>query len=395
MEHATTSVKLDTPTTLRTLVAPYLTPFEEQQTLQEDLSIKTTIMELDTLPNIPGGLPAEITQHKHMQLGRVNSKPKANRRTRNYVIRAAAKRYAQSNESIPKLCHELGLTCVNRAPCAAPHHYQREDSNPNPGARRTNLEKDLRNELYFTDLFSNLNPPRSRGTRNTPRWGSDEVEGRDLAKSAVPLPSDRNRLVRRPTLEREDAFRDANTAKGNVRLRRSQPLTEDAEVAELYRMGLLYDDEKDRGDGFSLNSIEHEEPVYAIRPAKRARKNKVRGYGLDRPLHLDLSFTDLGGDDAIAQYLLSSTAEQSEDGTVQKSEQSRSFAPLRVIYELNSSQPSFDVDTSQPPDLVSDILSDYDYFSDSDLDDLPSQREVRDSAATPASDAWIVLGDDS
>ncbi|CAM1505137.1 Fc.00g107740.m01.CDS01 [Cosmosporella sp. VM-42] len=349
-------------------------------------------MELDTLPNSTGGLPAEITQYKHIQLARVSSKPKPNRRTRNHVIRAAAKRYAQGAESNPKLCHELGLTCVNRAPCVAPHHYQLEGSNSNPGARRINLEKDLRNELYFADLFATL--PR-RGTRNVPRWGSDELEGRDLAKSTVPLPSDRNRLVRHPTLEREDAFRDANTAKGNVRLRRTQPLTEDAEVAELYRMGLLYDDEKDRGDGFSLNSIEHEEPVYAIRPAKRARKNKSRGYGLDRPLHLDLSFTDLGGDDAIAQYLMSSTAEQSEDGTVQKSEQSRSFAPLRVIYELNSSQPSFDVDTSQPPDLVSDILSDYDYFSDSDLDDLPSQREVRDSAATPSSDAWIVLGDDS
>jgi hypothetical protein len=70
-----------------------------------------------------------------------------------------------------------------------------------------------------------------------------------------------------------------------------------------------------------------------------------------------------------------------------------------VIYELDGSQPSFDVDTSQPPDLISDeILSDYDCFSDSELDDgdnVPSQREVFDSAATPTSDAWVVLGDDS
>lgn len=348
-------------------------------------------MELDTLPDITTQLPAEVTHNKHIPLGRVGNRPKPHRRTRNHLIRAAAKRYAQSNNS--NLCEDLGLACVHSPTYCWYQYRPDEKNNTNPGARRLHFEKDLRNEISFPDL-----PPRDRTSRNPRRWISDEDEGRDLAHSAIALPSDHSRIVRRPSLERQDAFRDANTCKGNVHLRRSEPVTEDAEIAELYRMGLLYDNEQDRGSGFSLNSIDHEEPVYTIRPAKRARRhNKARGY-LDQPLHLDLSFTDLGGDDAIAQYLMSSAmtdsaADESNEGPSEQSH--REFAPLRVIYEVDGSQPSFDVDTSQPPDLISDLLSDYDCFSDSELDDLPSQREVQDSAATPGTDAWIVLGDDS
>jgi hypothetical protein len=241
-----------------------------------------------------------------------------------------------------------------------------------------------------------------RTPRTRTRWPKDD-EGAELARSAVPLPSDRFRLTRTPSLEREDAFRDASTAKGNVRLQRNQSLNEDAEVAELYRMGLLYDDEQDRGDAFNLNSIEHQEPVYTVRPAKRSRKNKTRRYSdVDqKPLYLDLSFADLGIDQTSAQYFPSGSSSDSEepadDGSLQQSSSTaRAFAPLRVIYELDGSQPDIDVDTSQPPDLVSDLLCDYDYFSDSDLDDLaPSQREVRDGAATPGSEVWVMLGDGS
>jgi hypothetical protein len=173
-------------------------------------------------------------------------------------------------------------------------------------------------------------------------------------------------------------------------------MTEDDQVAELYRMGLLYDDEQVRGEGFNLDSINHQEPIYSIRTAKPTRKSKrSQSFSFNQPLHLDLSFTDLGGDETIAQLLSSSDDDTSLPDSSQSPSQ-RTFAPLRVIYELDGSQPSFDVDTSQPPDLISDeILSDYDCFSDSELDDGPRQREVFDGAATPTSDAWVVLGDDS
>lgn len=338
-------------------------------------------MDIDTLPTSTGDLPSSLSQHRHIPPGRSLNRPHAHR-SRNYIVRAAAKRYANTPGTY--LCQELGLPC-------APNCSRCSDSNP--VTRRARIERDLRAET--TPIAIRYRSPRTRT-----RWTSDESEGCDLARSAVPLPSDRFRLTRTPSLEREDAFRDAATAKGNVRLRRNQSVNDEAEVAELYRMGLLYDDEQDRSESFNLNCIEHREPVFTIRTAKRSRKNKTRRYSdLDQPpLHLNLSFTDLGGDQTIAQYLSSNSSatdsEPSDDGSVQQSS-SRAFAPLRVIYELDGSQPDFDVDTSQPPDLVSDLLSDYDCFSDSDLDDLPSQREVQDSAAAPASEAWVVLGDDS
>ncbi|KPM38212.1 hypothetical protein AK830_g8372 [Neonectria ditissima] len=340
-------------------------------------------MDIDSLPTSSGDLAASLSQHRHFPPGSSVSRPDA-RRSRNYIVRAAAKRYAHGSGRY--VCKDLGLVCSGR-PSDATKCTRCGDSDP--VTRRARLERDLRAEAVTS--------PRCRAPRTRTRWSSDESEGWDLAHSAVPLPSDRFRLVRTPSLEREDAFRDAATAKRNARARRSPPLSDDADVAELYRMGLLYDDEQDRGEAFDLNSIQHQEPVYSIRPAKRARRTKARDYeDLQQHLHLNLSFTDLGGDQTIAQFLAPTPTEPSDDGSLpQSTGTSRIFAPLRVIYELDGSQPDIDVDTSQPPDLVSDLLSDYDYFSDSDLDDLPLQREVRDSAAAPASDAWVVLGDDS
>lgn len=350
-------------------------------------------MDLDSIPYL-GQLPTEAIREKHLPSGRASYKPKAYRRTRNHIIRSTAKHLAETNN--PNLCQELNLPCTGFKWEGIEYSADDAVANPAPSARRMHIEEDLRTEYAFQDY----QPDRSRVIRTRDQWGFDELEGKDLARSAVALPSDRNRIVRRPTLEREDAFRDANTCKANNRQRRNGLLGEDAEIAELYRLGLLYDNEQDRGEGFNLNSISHDAPLYSVRPSRRLRRsNKAKGYGLN-PLHLDLSFTDLGDNDAIAQYLMSSTAIEfsgSDDAMNDISEQPhREFAPLRVIYEVDSSSPSFDVDTSQPPDLVSDdFISDYDCFSDSDLDDLPSQREVRDSAATPTSDAWVVLGDDS
>ncbi|KAF7551178.1 hypothetical protein G7Z17_g5195 [Cylindrodendrum hubeiense] len=338
-------------------------------------------MDLDTLPTSSGPLLASSSGHRHFPL---SEKPYAPR-SRNYIVRAAAKRYAHGSGRY--LCKELGFVCPNRIG-GEPQCTRCGDSNP--ATRRVRLENDLRANGTFAAACA----LRDRTPRTRTRWSNDKSEGENLARSAVPLPSDRFRLARTPSLEREDAFRDAATAK---RSRRNPTVKEDVDVAELYRMGLLYDDEQDRAETFDLNSIQHQEPIYSIRPAKRSRKNKAaRGWDDLDQLHLNLSFTDLGGDQTIAQFL-STDSEPSEDGSAQESSSrtSRIFAPLRVIYELDGSQPDIDVDTSQPPDLISDLLTDYDCFSDSDLDDLPSQREVQDSAAALASDAWIVLGDDS
>ncbi|WP_192574780.1 hypothetical protein, partial [Klebsiella pneumoniae] len=110
------------------------------------------------------------------------------------------------------------------------------------------------------------------------------------------------------------------------------------------------------------------------------------------PLSLDLSFSDLGDDEAIVQYIMALTRpEDGGDEAIQHASRQlpRAEPPVRVIYELDGSQPTFDVDTSQPPDLISE----YDCFSEDELDDVPTQREVHDPESH--ADAWVILGDDS
>merc|ERR1712000_450390 len=121
---------------------------------------------------------------------------------------------------------------------------------------------------------------------------------------------------------------------------------------------------------FNLNDIRRDEPVYSIRPAKRSRKAKHTTF--DPSLPLDLSFADLGEDNAPRTET----------------------PPLRVIYELATKSPSFDMDTSQPPDLMDD--EEYDCFSDFSLEDesLPSQREIQ-GPNEANSGPWVLLGDDS
>ncbi|KHN99729.1 uncharacterized protein MAM_02582 [Metarhizium album ARSEF 1941] len=234
---------------------------------------------------------------------------------------------------------------------------------------------------------------------STPRKLDGRDDGRDLAYSDVVLPSDRHRLPPSPTLKREDAFRDPSTSKIHLR-RRVEHASEDEQVAGLYGMGLLYDnDEQDPGGGdcLDLNSIRHDEALYPIRPARRTRKQKVaHGAFRDAALQLDLSFSDLGDDAVVAQYLTSlNRLEAGEAIQHAPREPAESQPRLRVIYELSTSQPSFDIDTSQPPDLVVDILSDYDCFSDGELDDTPPQREIQENADNPPAEAWVILGDDS
>ncbi|CAI6097773.1 unnamed protein product [Clonostachys chloroleuca] len=337
------------------------------------------------------------------------------RRTLNHRVRLAAKRYAAEHPTEQDVCQAIGLPCSHNQPSydlvfgsESSQHRRPQGS----GGRRLHLEQSLaRHERAVSAAHGLSAAPRSHHNRKSANLQDDSIA---LARSSARLPCDRHRsLQRTPSLEREDAFCDASTFRQRaIQIGRlpAGPMDEDTQVAELYRMGLLYDDaDKARNDSasFGLNNIHHDAPIYSIRPARRSQKHgKSKGYGKDEPLNLDLSFADLGKDGDLAQYL-SASADSTDAGSwpIQHSAPAHASdqeeaAPLRVVYELETSQPSFDVDTSQPPDLVTDILSEYDYFSDSELDDtgdVPSQREVYDEspAATSSSGVWVLLGDDS
>lgn len=303
------------------------------------------------------------------------------RRTLNHRARLAAKQYHERHpDSVP--CESNGLSCCYRDPQRARLDRQ------HPSRARRHAEEDIK-----------LNSVRSAGTtprkaRHSGRPLLNDNDDLALARSNAALPSDRRpSLQRTPSLEREDAFCDARTYKGKVHTKQMPTVpadNDDAQVAELYRMGLLYDeaDKKNSDAAFDLNDIRHDEPVYSIRPARRGRKAKTVGF--DGALPLDLSFADLAQDDELAQFFTTNphTPTSSQEDIPPRTES----APLRVIYELSTQSPSFDVDTSQPPDLMDD--EDYDCFSDFELDDeSPSQREIH--SPHEASGPWVLLGDDS
>ena len=121
-----------------------------------------------------------------------------------------------------------------------------------------------------------------------------------------------------PSLERGDAFWDGRACKAKRKREfasrdGSQERTESQqsreEVEELYRMGLLYDDERVRGEGFSLGGLQRErdgvgEVVWNVRyrPVGRRGRALVRrerdNVGFEG-LSLALSFTRLREDEAL------------------------------------------------------------------------------------------------
>lgn len=148
-------------------------------------------------------------------------------------------------------------------------------------------------------------PAPGKSIRARQRWDLDATEGRDIARSSFRLPSDGHRGRRPPSLERQEAFRDGRTAKKRACLASADDLSDE----DLYRLGLLYDDEHERGSGFTFDAIVRSEPLYKlnVRPIKRGRQdtNLKNSFGGQFDLPLDLSFAGLGDDEALAQFLIS------------------------------------------------------------------------------------------
>ncbi|OHE92505.1 hypothetical protein CORC01_12223 [Colletotrichum orchidophilum] len=243
---------------------------------------------------------------------------------------------------------------------------------------------------------------RRQTHRSTRQWRTDEAaEGRTLASSGHRLPGEQHR--RTPSLEREEAFRDPRTTKSRLH-------PDDApDVAQLYRMGLLYDDEHLRGSAFGLDLIDHlSEPEYTTRPAKRARKSKPRqpaSYDDDVQLALDLSLAELGRDESFAQFLCSPDLDELPSGDESDgSTYSARLAPLQFVSELVQSPEYFSDNTL--PELTTDSDSDSSasYNFSSDEDDSTGAEPGKRLNATTEHDGtnqefdrapWMVPGDGS
>ncbi|KAI1751486.1 hypothetical protein F4782DRAFT_186134 [Xylaria castorea] len=264
------------------------------------------------------------------------------------------------------------------------------------------------------------------------RWDRDEGEdGRRLAfDPTVALPGERQRHT--PRLERQEAFRVPQTWD----ISDTDVVVNDA---ELYRLGILYDDDRSehiRGSGFCLDAITHKEPPYSIRQTKRAKKSHNRRLPLKEEnfrLSVKLLSTYLGDDAAITRFFASvgdeKPARLHHDGTNQRQISSTvrnaSAEPLSIIYELAESSTHSLMPTPTESDfldfvsdkgeeryeelkenipcngdwaLVSDTDSDADQFS-RDTDWFDTEADVvtgHEEMADPVGGAWVFLaGDDS
>ncbi|KAM7200852.1 hypothetical protein V8F20_005094 [Naviculisporaceae sp. PSN 640] len=228
--------------------------------------------------------------------------------------------------------------------------------------------------------------------------------GRALARSAAFLPNidgsqaprqdvrgrsrstSRSRSNSPPSLGRQDAFRDPLTTKKRSYRAMALVSAEEAEVEELYRlgllydsprhrndvnnrhddeqqerelyqMGLLYDDEHERGAGFTFDAITRDKPIYKVsidtRRTKRGRRTgrklqstnvEGKSAGLEQ-LPLDLSYAVLGDDSELAALLRSAPISAdillaNDFGTSASAsprpigDEEGANAPLTVVYEL-------------------------------------------------------------
>ncbi|ROT38203.1 hypothetical protein SODALDRAFT_360545 [Sodiomyces alkalinus F11] len=265
---------------------------------------------------------------------------------------------------------------------------------------------------------------RLRGNRVDLDPEEDHVR---LARSSIPLPGD-HRRARVPSLERQDAFRDARTTKRAMKASsRSRQDFQDVPTNDLYRIGLLSsDNEHVHGAEFTLDAIVHDEPTYSIttRLGKRGKNNR-KDDNMSTKLALEWDFAGLEEDEQLARYLVSSQQYgHGEDGSVVPRHGYRTIwrSPVQST-SASATAPSGD-DDEPVPDLITDtdrateddqVFDDDDPEEDAELDCWTNEegepgwavlsptiirdsvREDHDVEGAATEDAstgpWIVLGD--
>ncbi|KAK8108675.1 hypothetical protein PG984_014476 [Apiospora sp. TS-2023a] len=158
---------------------------------------------------------------------------------------------------------------------------------PKRALSRLSNQVNRSNRRRKTSVAGGRGDPRRQQFRTGIENLDEDEDDLGLARSDIPLPGDSSHS--KPRLERQGAFRGTSMGGGFVS---SDDVVEND--ADLYRLGLLYDDgdeEGNRGPGFDLNAIVHDEPVYAVRLSRQKRKggknsNNTRMYTPGTPLQV-------------------------------------------------------------------------------------------------------------
>lgn len=280
-------------------------------------------------------LPASATENRHLPHARNPAKSSTDPwQSRRHEVRAIAKKLAAANDAFT--CQRLSFMCAlnggldadSETPCPAftnkhtsvrAHHFELQlQGKTGKGAELLAVAPDsmlgARSVASAAARATTISSGQRGGARRTfkrdrytPADLDDDVT---LAKSAARMPCDDNS---QNTAKASAAATPKTTS--NVQTESMDAVAEKAQVAALYDTGLLYKDAATRRGQpeITLDSISHEEPTYAIRSAKsRGRKQVPRGGLSDLDLALNLSFSDLGDEESVVQYLMALTASEAE-----------------------------------------------------------------------------------
>lgn len=133
--------------------------------------------------------------------------------------------------------------------------------------------------------YGDASPRRRRHRRRGLAPLVEEREGRDLAAGGLEY---EEREAERQILLEAQLGEGAHDCVG------------DEETARLYRLGLLYDDEHERGSGFTLGAIMHDDaPAYTL-DVREARRRGKRERPVSSPA---FSHADTADDEALAVSL--------------------------------------------------------------------------------------------
>ncbi|KAK6088075.1 hypothetical protein SCUP234_01141 [Seiridium cupressi] len=247
--------------------------------------------------------------------------------------------------------------------------------------------KQCRYSQHRLNAHVNHNNRQRKATQRSRAWVNDSEDGAELARSRIWLPSDACR--QKPRLERQEAFRVPEI------VYKSDVVEDDA---DLYRLGLLYDDDHARGSGFNLNAIVHPDLVYEVRPAKRTRRST-------NYTECNRSEYDEDGSLILGQ-LLASVLEARSTGTddaPQRHYPTPASTPLHVIHELADDM-AHSLATPATADILidcSDSEGEEDCIRDWDLipvlrragSDLSTVLDNAENEAGIVAEAWVVLGE--
>ncbi|TQV99376.1 hypothetical protein V2A60_004854 [Cordyceps javanica] len=305
-------------------------------------------------------LPPSATENRHLPHARNPAKSASDPwQSHRHQVRAIAKKLAAADD--PFTCHRLGFACAlnggldadAETPCPAlagrhasvrTHHFERQlQGRAGPGGEHLAVAPGAllgsRPVAAVAAAATSISSGQRGGARRTFKRDrytpADLDDDLALAKSRVRMPCDDDSQNTAKPAAAAAVAAAAPARTSSVHTASADEVADRAQVAALYETGLLYRDAGPRDGRVTLDSIPHDEPAYVVRAAKprSARKHGGRGAALsslDRGLNL--SFSDLGDEESVVQYLMALTASEADAADASST---LSSPTLRAIQEMD------------------------------------------------------------